>query len=165
MYTYSQDLCYTFMIVAMMVNAGLVTLFYPFTVFGFAMIEENFPSKKCWYVILIYTMSLTFVMFMWQLEFWDAIFDEHQRENVQAIIGSMHLGIERLPSGDFAKIFGYFLPEILLLFTLTAHLQKEKLGGILDLKECQIETVKEAIHRYLQNAELKKEVKKSIEAK
>jgi hypothetical protein len=63
--TYSEYLCYFFMIVSMMVSAGLLTLFYPLIVFGYALLEETTPSKGCWYLILIYTMFLILTMFIY----------------------------------------------------------------------------------------------------
>lgn len=63
--TYSDYLCYFFMIVSMMVSAGILTLFYPLIVFGYALLEETNPSKGCWYTILIYTMFLILTMFIY----------------------------------------------------------------------------------------------------
>ena len=62
--TYSDFICYLFMIISMMKNAGLISLVYPMTVFGFALMEEVNPKKKFWYVILIYTEALIMVKFL-----------------------------------------------------------------------------------------------------
>ena len=62
--TYSDFICYLFMIISMMKNAGLISLIYPMTVFGFALMEEVNPKKKFWYVILIYTEALIMVKFL-----------------------------------------------------------------------------------------------------
>ena len=63
--TYSEYLCYLFMMISMMVSAGLITLFYPLIIFGYAIFEESNPSKRCWYIILIYTMCLILLMFIY----------------------------------------------------------------------------------------------------
>lgn len=63
--TYSEYVCYFLMIVAMMVSAGIITLFYPLIVFGYAILEETTPSSKCWYSMLIYTVCLILVMFVY----------------------------------------------------------------------------------------------------
>ena len=44
-------------------------------------------------------------------------------------------------------MLGYFLPEIFLLFSLMANMQKEILIGLFDVKEDQIETIKQAMAR------------------
>lgn len=43
--TYSDFICYLFMIVSMMKNAGLISLVYPLIVFGYALMEEVNPKK------------------------------------------------------------------------------------------------------------------------
>jgi len=63
--TYSEIVCYIFMIVSMMRNAGFISLIYPFAIFGFALMEELKPKRKFWYFILIYTEVLIFVKFIY----------------------------------------------------------------------------------------------------
>ena len=48
-----------------MKNAGLISLVYPFVVFGYGLMEEINPRKKIWYAILIYTEILIFVKFIY----------------------------------------------------------------------------------------------------
>jgi hypothetical protein len=37
------------MLASMMKNAGLISLAYPFVVFGYALMEERSPCKRLWY--------------------------------------------------------------------------------------------------------------------
>jgi hypothetical protein len=76
--TYSDYVCYIFMIISMMKNAGLISVVYPFVVFGYSLLEEINPRKKIWYGILIYTEVLILIKFLYQLSFWEAIFWEDQ---------------------------------------------------------------------------------------
>ena len=76
--TYSDYVCYLFMIISMMKNAGLISLVYPFVVFGYSLLEEINPRKKIWYAILIYTEAVILIKFLYQLSFWDAVFWEDQ---------------------------------------------------------------------------------------
>lgn len=69
--SYSDMLCYFFMIVSMMRSAGFITLGYPFTVFGYALMEEFKPKRKFWYTLLIYTECILLVKFLFQLSFWE----------------------------------------------------------------------------------------------
>lgn len=62
--TYSDSVCYFLMIISMMKNAGLISILYPFIVFGYALMEEINPSKKFWYTILIYTEVLIMIKFL-----------------------------------------------------------------------------------------------------
>ncbi len=52
------------MIVSMMKNAGFISLFYPFFVFGYALMEEINPKKKIWYMLMIYTQILIIIKFI-----------------------------------------------------------------------------------------------------
>lgn len=81
MSTHSDFVCYLFMIISMMKNAGLISLVYPFFVFGYALMEDINPRKKVWYAIMIYTEALILVKFLYQLSFWEAIFWDTQIDN------------------------------------------------------------------------------------
>ena len=48
------------MFFSMYVNAGIVSLFYPVTAFGYGMLEEKRPSKRFWRLIQNYTIYLLF---------------------------------------------------------------------------------------------------------
>jgi hypothetical protein len=72
--THSDLVCYLLMLVSMMKNAGFTALAYPLIVFGYGLMEEVNPKKKFWYNILIYTMFLLVIKFVFQLQFWYAIF-------------------------------------------------------------------------------------------
>ena len=44
----------------MYVNAGIASLFYPVTAFGYGMLEEKRPGKSYWRLIQSYTIYLLF---------------------------------------------------------------------------------------------------------
>lgn len=99
--SYSDCLCYFFMFVSMLKNAGLISLVYPFMVFGYALMEETSPKKTFWYVVLLYTEGLIFTKFLIQLEFWDAILSSGSLTKIENILVSTiiisYWYIERLP--------------------------------------------------------------------
>jgi hypothetical protein len=64
------------MLVSMMKNAGLISLFYPLVVFGYALMEEINPKKKVWYMLMIYTEVLILAKFIFQLSFWQALYSQ-----------------------------------------------------------------------------------------
>lgn len=86
--TYSDFICYLLMIVSMMKNAGVISLPYPLIVFGYALMEEVNPKKQFWYGILIYTEALIMIKFLFQLQFWTAVWDVSQIQNFQNILVS-----------------------------------------------------------------------------
>jgi hypothetical protein len=52
------------MLVSMMKNAGLISIFYPLVVFGYALFEEINPKKKVWYMLMLYTELLILAKFI-----------------------------------------------------------------------------------------------------
>ncbi len=52
------------------------------------------------------------------------------------------MGLERKSSGSFGEMLTYFIPEILILFSIMSHIQKEIMIGLLYLKEDHVETIK-----------------------
>ena len=122
MSTHSDFVCYLFMIISMMKNAGLISLVYPFFVFGYALMEDVNPRKKIWYAIMIYTEALILVKFLYQLSFWEAIFWDTQIDSFQDFLNGLHVGLKRKASGEFGDMLTYFLPEILILFAIMRHI-------------------------------------------
>jgi hypothetical protein len=52
----------------MYVNAGFVSLFYPFAVFGYGLLEEKRPDKTFWKIVLNYSIILLFAKIVMNLE-------------------------------------------------------------------------------------------------
>jgi len=69
----SQNLVYFGMILSMYENAGLVSIFYPICVFGFAILEEKRPKKSFWIMVRKYTVSLLIFKFIFNLQFFDPV--------------------------------------------------------------------------------------------
>ena len=57
-------LSYICMIVAHMLNAGMVSIIYPFAVFGYALMEETRPGKTFWLFMMKYTVFILFAKFL-----------------------------------------------------------------------------------------------------
>jgi hypothetical protein len=55
----------------------------------------------------------------------------------------------RKASGQFGEMLAYFIPEIFILFSIMSHIQKEIMIGLLSIKEEHVESIKEALARYI----------------
>jgi hypothetical protein len=53
--SYSEFFCYFWMLFATFANGGTLYLFYPFMIFGYALLLEERPGKWFWYLALGYT--------------------------------------------------------------------------------------------------------------
>jgi len=61
------------MILTHFLNASLLSLFYPLSVFGVALLEESRPGKQFWRVALGYTISLLMLKVIVQLNLGEGI--------------------------------------------------------------------------------------------
>jgi hypothetical protein len=64
------------MMLSMFTNAGLISIMYPISIFGFALLEETRPRKQYWTFIRIYTTLILLVKFLFNLSIIDAFKDE-----------------------------------------------------------------------------------------
>jgi len=67
----TQNLIYLSMIYSMYANAGLLSIIYPISMFGYALIEETRPRKEYWVFMRNYTSVLLFIKFVANLSLMD----------------------------------------------------------------------------------------------
>ena len=60
----SQNIVYFGMIFSMYENAGLISIFYPIAVFGYAALEEKRPKKSFWIGVRRYTVGVLLLKFI-----------------------------------------------------------------------------------------------------
>ena len=60
-------LIYTAMMYSMYQNAGIITIFYPASLFGYALLNEVRPNYKYWRLILTYSICLLTIKFICSL--------------------------------------------------------------------------------------------------
>lgn len=59
--SYLHGLCYFFMLLALMMNGGLLYMMYPALLFGIALVEEQRPGRRFWYFVIYYTQALLII--------------------------------------------------------------------------------------------------------
>jgi hypothetical protein len=52
------------MLTSMYTNAGIVSMAYPFAVFGYALLEETRPGKMFWRYMLTYSLSILVLKYL-----------------------------------------------------------------------------------------------------
>ena len=111
-------LTYIFMVFIQFLNAGFLTLIYPFSIFGYAMLEEERPGKKYWNFMLKYTIFLLLVKFTLQLAFVSSL---PEVQNFYWYVEPwMKLGLFYLPNtSDF---FIMILPEIIIMLLILINI-------------------------------------------
>ena len=122
---------YFFMIYACVRSPGILTLVYPFSVFGYALMEETRPSKHYWYFIMFYTQFLLIAEFIFSLKFWHNIFTV-QYHNIKQFSNEYYLGLGFVQGNEVLSLMWHFFPKILILWSAVTFCHNEI---ILDLFE------------------------------
>ena len=136
------------MILSMYMNAGLISIFYPLTVFGYALIEESRPSMKYWQRIRSYTI---FVM-MFKLFLNLSIFDQMLRsEAFNKISAFLKIGIYEY--SNTSDLIAYMMPEIFIICFIMLNEIKLKLLGLYYENEMEVETIQEGIQRNMEKGD------------
>jgi hypothetical protein len=52
------------MVLTQIFNAGLISILFPFAVFGYALMEEVRPGRKFWNLMIKYTLFILFMKFI-----------------------------------------------------------------------------------------------------
>jgi hypothetical protein len=74
-----QYIIYICMILSTYENAGLITILYPFMIFGFALLEETRPTPRFWSFLKIWTTGVLFVKFFYNIK-WETIYENAHQE-------------------------------------------------------------------------------------
>lgn len=113
------------MMLSMYMNAGLISIVYPISLFGFALIEETRPRKKFWTYIRVYTTFLLLLKFILNLSVMEKVL---QTPAFNYYSGYMKLGIYDYP--NLGDLLWYMIPEILIITFIMLNEIKLKLSGL-----------------------------------
>lgn len=136
------------MILSMYMNAGFISLPYPFAVFGWALLEERRPGKQFWIFIRYYTTVILGFKFILNLDFFSVILTS---PSFVAVTSYIKLGIYDFD--EISTLIMYMLPEIMILCFLMLHEIKLQLIGLYDRNEEDVEPVLDAIERNIQKGD------------
>lgn len=147
------------MICSMYMNAGLISVFYPFTVFGYALIEESRPDMRYWQNIRTYTI----LVMMFKLFLNLSVFDDILRsEGFNYVSAYLKIGIYEYSNP--IDLITYMMPEILIICFIMLNEIKLKLLGLYYENEMTVETIQEGIQRNMEKGDEEVIVQKKIKA-
>ena len=138
--TNMDKISYLSMLLVAILQPGVLSLIYPFAVFGYALFEETRPGSKFWYMMLGYTQVLTVVEFALSLNFWYEFQGEFFLKLVN-VLEKYYSGLQVAQGHGIASLLSHFAPKILVLFCVTSYIQQEKMVDLFDQKEMQKESV------------------------
>ncbi len=131
-----------FMIVSMYTNAGLISIIYPFAVFGYARLEETRPPKAFWRFTLYYTLFVLLAKYVSNLDFVDAVMADSTMAMLDSYFKS---GLHHYE--ETGELVWNMLPEIMIVALILCHEIVSQSTGLYDRSELDTETVPQAIDR------------------
>ena len=132
----TQAMVYLTMMWSMYVNAGLVSIIYPFSIFAYAMLEENRPRIWYWHYIRVYTTVMLMVKFFFNLSVFSPYLED---DNLLYYLGFIRLGLVNYD--DPKDLIYYMLPEVSILVMIMLNEIHLKLIGLFYEVEQDVETV------------------------
>ena len=172
-----QYLIYAFMILSTYENAGLITICYPFMIFGWALLEETRPTPRFWKYLKIWTTIVLFIKFFYNIK-WEPILSSadnlstnsellhsaismiknlYTKVKVKADEHNVLLSYLKLGTYSYNKLTDlvwYIIPEVVILSLLMVNSIYLRLIGYKRLSELDIEDVTEGIERVLEKGDL-----------
>jgi hypothetical protein len=144
----TEPFIYLAMIYAMFMNRGIIAIFYPIAVFGFALMEENRPSHAFWRVVRLYTTGVLIMKFIFNLGFFDSAL---QCESFIYYRELLKLGIYDFE--NMVQLVFYMMPEILILILIMLNEIRLRIVGLYFNCEGTIEPILDAVQRNLKKGD------------
>lgn len=141
--TNTDTFIYIFMMYSMYQNAGLMSIIYPISIFGYALIEETRPGKRFWDFIRIYTMFILLLKMFFNLSWLNSFI---RTDTFKYFHGMVRLGLEEQESTW--DIIIYMMPEMLIISFIMVNEIMLRLNGVYDRNEIVFETVYDSIERW-----------------
>ena len=163
--------CYFGMIFNHLANASFISLFYPLSIFCYALLEYPRPSKKYWKICLIYTFIVLIIKFIIQKDFIGAFLNNKDRNDSETyydyyktFFNHYPIGIKLFDDDDIKKYILYLIYDFIVIILLIININILIVNGLWDRTEKYVENIYEAMNRLSMNKdkifENQKEIKK-----
>ena len=151
-------LCYIAMIVDHISSASLLSLFYPLSIFLFAIMEYPRPRRAYWNICLIYTVILIAVKYIVQLELFVKIFDDENEKDAAGNLKNPYkdfidniqhykIGLIFFKTTFSASFFNYIVYDAIVIICLLINNYLLLSKGMWVKREQEIENIYAAMER------------------
>ena len=144
---YFSWICYFFMILDHMVNASLISLVYPLSIFCFALLEYPRPKKTYWLLCIIYTMVIMFIKFIIQLKITLLFISEGSYYYILKYLHYYRIGFMYFKSTFSKDFIKYIIFDGLVIFSILINRNLLITEGLWFKREEEIENIYEASER------------------
>ena len=149
--------CYFFMLLNHMVNASIISIFYPLSIFCYSLLENPRPSKYYWRVIYIYTFLVLICKCFFQKIFIGRFVDfaDENDINSEAPYEELKIFFDHYPIGikiydDYKKYFLNLFLDFLVIICLIINRNILMLHGLWEHNEEYFEELDKAIDRTIE---------------
>ena len=132
---------YLIMIINHMNNCSLLSMFYPLSVFCYALLENPRPKKTYWQICIYYSIIVLILKFIFQLKLFTSLIEP---ESYSEFVNNLHnykIGIRYFNEGFSSNFFGYIALDSLLLLVLSLNKNILIGNGLWDKREEQLENI------------------------
>jgi len=144
--------CYLSMMMTTFISPGILTMVYPLSIFGYAIIEETKPGKKYWLSVVLYTQIIIICEFIITFDFWQKDIGTQNFEDnnfeLNCILFQTGFNILHYKNGKLYLLY-FFMPKIAILWSAMTFLHNEIILDLYEEKEQNKESIGEAYTRYI----------------
>ena len=145
--------CYFVMIINHMYNASIISLFYPLSIFCYALLEYPRPSRKYWNICLIYTFIFLIIKSFSQKQFIGAFLNlnkvesENNYEKLSQFLIQYPIGIKLYDNDNIKEYFIYLIIDFLVIIVLIINMHILIINGLWENTEKYIENIYQGLKR------------------
>ena len=136
--------CYFIMVLNHIMSSSLLSLFYPISIFCYAIMEYPRPKKIYWSICFIYTIICLVLKFIIQLNIFRQIKDYDKKIKT---LENYLIGLKLCESTFSKDFFIYILLDALVLIFLLINNYLLVFSGLYDKREQEIESIYQANER------------------
>ena len=147
-------ICYFFMVLNHMVNASIISLFYPISIFCYSLLENPRPPKLYWRLCYIYTFVVLIIKCFFQKIFLGRFIDfaKENEDESEKPYEKLKTFFEQNPIGikiydDYNEYFLNLFLDFLLIISLIINRNILMLKGLWEHNEEYFEDIERAMER------------------
>ena len=132
---------YLIMILDHIYNCSILSMFYPLSVFCYALLENPRPKKTYWQICHYYTIFILVAKFIFQLKLFNSIMDSNDYRDFVSYLYNYKIGIRYIDEGFNSEFFKYIALDSVLLLMLSLNKNILIANGLWYQREEEIENI------------------------
>ena len=146
-------ICFFGMILNHIINASIISLFYPISIFCYALLEYPRPSKTYWNICLKYTFIFLIIKYIIQKEFigvflcMKKVGTGNYYQSLQTFFDHYPIGIKLYDENKISNYFIYLINDFMVITLLIINTHILIVNGLWQHTEKYVENILEAMNR------------------